>query len=150
MLNKKQREHFKNNWSKQQVLRKTHKPLKKEEDKKRIGWRTIREVRLEILNEALVEANKGLLGSFEKRLKNAEVKRAKIYTKTYFNNIKESVDKITSTSRANNELTKHGLQRIDRMRYNKLGLNKRDKEINEMEDALCKKFKVELTKDKKK
>jgi hypothetical protein len=150
LLNRKQREHFKNNWSKQQVLRKTHKSPKKEEDKKRIGWKTIREVRLEILNEALVEANEGLLGSFEKRLKNAEVKRDKIYTKTYFNNIKKGVDKITSTSRANNELTKHGLQRIDRMRYNKFGLRKRDKEINEMEDALRKKFEAELTKDKKK
>ena len=150
LLNKKQKQDLKNNWSKQQALRKIHKPPKTEKDKKSIGWKTIREVRLEILNEALVEANEGLLESFEKRLKNAEVKRAKIYTKKYFNNIKNSVDIITSISRANNELTKHGLQRIDRMQHNKFSLRKRDKEINEIEDALRKKFEAELTKDKKK
>jgi hypothetical protein len=150
LLNKKQKQDLKNNWSKQQALRKIHKPPKTEKDKKSIGWKTIREVRLEILNEAVVEANEGLLESFEKRLKNAELKRAKSYTKKYFNNIKEGVNKMTSTSRANNELTKHGLQRIDRMQHNKFNLRKRDKEINEIEDALRKKFEAELTKDKKK
>lgn len=142
LLNETQRQELKNNWSKQQALRKTNKPPKTAKDKEKIGWKTIGEVRLEILNEALVEANEGLLGSFEKRLKNVEVKRAKIYTKTYFNNIKDGVDKITSTSRANNELTRHGLQRINRIGNNKFGLGKRDKEISKIE--------AELTKDKKK
>ena len=147
LLNVKQLNDLKNYWSKQQALRKTHKTPITEQDKKRIGWKTIREVRLDILNKALVDANDSLLGSFEKRLKALEVKRDKIYMKEVNKNIKDGVDKTTATLRANNELTRHGLQKIDRTRNNKLGFSKRDREIREMEDDLRKRVELE---DKKK
>jgi hypothetical protein len=147
LLNAKQLNDLKNNWSKQQALRKTHKTPITEQDKKRIGWKTIREVRLDILNKALVDANDSLLGSFEKRLKALEVKRDKIYMKEINKNIKDGVDKTTAALRANNELSRHGLQKIDRMRNNKLGFSKRDREMREMEDDLRERFKLE---DKKK
>lgn len=66
LLNAKQLKELKNNWSKQQALRKTHKTPITEQDKKRISWKTIKEIRLDILNKALVDANDSLLGSFEK------------------------------------------------------------------------------------
>ena len=47
----------------------------------------------------------------------------------------------------NNELTRNGLQKIDRMRNNKVGFSKRDREIREIEDDLRERFKLE---DKKK
>jgi hypothetical protein len=147
LLNVKQLNDLKNYWSKQQALRKTHKTPITEQDKKRIGWKTIREVRLDILNKALVDANDSLLGSFEKRLKALEVKRDKIYMKEVNKNIKDGVDKTTAALRANNELIRHGLQKIDRMRNNKLGFSKRDREIREMEDDLRKRVELE---DKKK
>jgi hypothetical protein len=147
LLNVKQLNDLKNYWSKQQALRKTHKTPITEQDKKRIGWKTIREVRLDILNKALVDANDSLLGSFEKRLKALEVKRDKIYMKEVNKNIKDGIDKTTAALRANNELTRHGLQKIDRMRNNKLGFSKRDREIREMEDDLRKRVELE---DKKK
>jgi hypothetical protein len=43
----------------------------------------------------------------------------------------------------NNELTRHGLQKIDRMRNNKVGFSKRDREIREIEDDLRERFKLE-------
>ena len=147
LLNVKQLNDLKNYWSKQQALRKTHKTPTTEQDKKRIGWKTIREVRLDILNKALVDANDSLLGSFEKRLKALEVKRDKIYMKEINKNIKDGVDKATAALRANNELSRHGLQKIDRMQNNKLGFSKRDREMREMEDDLRERFKLE---DKKK
>ena len=147
LLNVKQLNDLKNYWSKQQALRKTHKTPITEQDKKKIGWKTIREVRLDILNKDLVDANDSLLGSFEKRLKALEVKRDKIYMKEVNKNIKDGVDKTTAALRANNELTRHGLQKIDRMRNNKLGFSKRDREIREMEDDLRKRVELE---DKKK
>jgi len=147
LLNVKQLNDLKNYWSKQQALRKTHKTPITEQDKKRIGWKTIREVRLDILNKALVDANDSLLGSFEKRLKVLEVKRDKIYMKEVNKNIKDGVDKATAALRANNELSRHGLQKIDRMRNNKIGFSKRDRDIREMEDDLRKRFELE---DKKK
>ena len=147
LLNAKQLKELKNNWSKQQALRKIHRTPITEQDKKRIGWKTIREVRLDILNNALVDANDSLLESFEKRLKALEVKRDKIYMKEVNKNIKDGVDKTTAALRANNELTRHGLQKIDRMRNNKVGFSKRDREIREIEDDLRERFKLE---DKKK
>jgi len=69
LLNKTQRQILNDNWSKQLELRKIHKTPKTEEEKKRINWKTIREVRLEVLEQALAEAQDGLLESFEKRLK---------------------------------------------------------------------------------
>ena len=136
LLNKAQRQSLKGNWSKQLELRKIHKTPKTEEEKKRINWKTIRELRLEVLEEALAEVQDGLLGSFEKRLKKKEGKRDKIYLDTYFKNTKNGVDKATASLRANNELKRHGLRRLDGMRVVNNKLNKRNKEIMEMEEKI--------------
>lgn len=52
--------------------------------------------------------------------------------------------------RANNELTRHGLQRVDRMENNTLGLNKRAREVREIEDNLRKRFELEDKEGQKK
>jgi len=136
LLNKAQRQSLKDNWSKQLELRKIHKTPKTEEEKKLINWKTIREVRVEVLEQALAEAQDGLLESFEKRLKKKEIKRAKIYLDTYFENTKNGVDKATASLRANNELKRHGLRRLDGMRVVNNKLDKRNKEIMEMEEKI--------------
>jgi len=147
LLNAKQLKELKSSWSKQQALRKIYKTPITEQDKKRIGWKTIREVRLDILNKALEEAYSNLPKSFDKKLYNKNIQQAKIYLKTYFNEIEKKTDKTQAAIRANNELTRHGLQRIDGMQRRKVGLSKRDKEVREMEDDLRERFKLE---DKKK
>jgi hypothetical protein len=136
LLNKAQRQSLKDNWSKQLELRKIHKTPKTVEEKKRINWKTIREVRLEVLEEALAEAQDGLLDNFNMRLEKKEIKRAKIYMDTYFENTKNGVDKATASLRANNELKRHGLRRLDGMRVVNNKLNKRYKEIMEMEKKI--------------
>jgi len=146
LLNAKQLKELKSSWSKQQALRKIHKTPKTEQDKKKIGWKTIREVRLDILNKALNDANDGLLENFEKRLKNLQIKRDKIYMREFNKNIKDGFDKTDAALRANNELTRYGLQRIDRTKR-KVDLSRRDREVREMEDDLRERFKLE---DKKK
>jgi len=150
LLDVKQRQDLESSWSKQQTLRKIYKPPKTEEERIKIGWKTIREVRLEILNKVLEEAYSNLPKSFEKKLYNKNIQQAKIYLKTYFNEIEKGTSKTQAAIRANNELTRHGLQRIDRMGNNKFGLSKRDKEVREMEDDLRKRFELEDKEDKKK
>jgi len=146
LLNKKQKQAFKDAWNIQKYLRKIHKIPKTDQYKKKIDWKTIREVRLEIYKQALLEAKDGLLESYEKKLKELEIKQAKIYVKTYFDNIKNGFDKIKAASRANKKLTMHGLRRVDCLSVGKIGLNK---QVNEMEDDLRKRFERELNKDKK-
>ena len=136
LLNKAQRKCLKDNWSKQLELRKIHKTPKTEKEKKLINWKTIRKIRVEVLEQALAEAQDGLLESFEKRLVKKEAKRIRIFMDTVNKNIKEGVDKATAYSRANNELTKHGLRRLDNMITGKNRLNKRDREISEMEEKI--------------
>ena len=136
LLNKAQRQSLKDNWSKQLELRKIHKIPKTEKEKKLINWKTIREIRAEVLKQALAEAQDGFLESFEKRLVKKEGKRIRIFMDTVNKNIKKGVDKATAYSRANNELTKHGLRRLDNMITGKNRLNKRDREISEMEEKI--------------
>jgi hypothetical protein len=141
LLNKAQRQSLKDNWSKQLELRKIYKTPKTEKEKKLINWKTIREVRLEALEQALAEAKDGLLESFEKMLIKKEVKRTRIFMDTVNKNIKKGVDKTTAYSRANNELTRHGLRRLNDMRTGKNILNKRDREMSEMEEKIKNDFK---------
>ena len=105
---------------------------------------------MEILNKVLEEAYSNLPKSFEKKLYNKNIQQAKIYLKTYFNEIEKGTSKTQAAIRTNNELTRQGLQRIDRMGNNKFRTSKRDKEVREMEDDLRKRFELEDKEDKKK
>ena len=146
LLDAKQLKKLKNSWKKQQAFRKIYKTPITELNKKRIGWKNIREVRLDILNKALDDTNDDLLENFEKRLKNLQIKRDKIYMREFTKNIKDGFDKTDAVLRANNELTRHGLQRIDGMKK-KVDLSRRDREVRKIEDDLRERFKLE---DKKK
>lgn len=150
LLNTDQIKLLEKNWLDQKKLRKIQITPKTEKTKKSIGWKTIREVRVEIYKKALEEAENGLLDSYEKRLKELDIKRAKIYLQTYFSEIKKGNDKARATARANNKLTTHGLRRIDNLNIKKYTLNKRDKEIKEMESILKKRFKIEQDENGKK
>ena len=53
-------------------------------EKQALGWKSIREVRLDVLRAALNAANDGLLADYERRLKEKEVRQANIYLREYF------------------------------------------------------------------
>ena len=149
LLTAEQQQRLKDSWLKQQHLRKIHKIPKTDKDKKDIGWKNIKEVRLEVLNQALTEAENGLLESYEKRLKELKIKQVKIYLNKYMTEIGKGVDKVSAVKRANNELTKNGLRRIDGALVGKIGLNKRDTDIRYLEDKLNTRFELELTNEEK-
>ena len=50
LLTKEQQQELKDAWTKQQALRKIHKPPKTNQEANKMGWKTIRKVRLEIYN----------------------------------------------------------------------------------------------------
>jgi hypothetical protein len=54
------------------------------------------------------------------------------------------VDSATAKTRANNALTRAGLRRLDGAAIGTQGLNKRDREIRAMEDAIQQKNESEL------
>ncbi len=85
LLTPEQQQELKEAWGKQQELRKVQKkPPKTDEDKMRLGWKTIREVRLEVLRKALQEASDGLLSGLLEKERKRMVKGSRIYLDAYF------------------------------------------------------------------
>jgi hypothetical protein len=127
----------------EQVELKKEKRARTEEEKKALGWKTIREVRLEVLKNALAEANAGLLADYKRRMKAADVRQGRIYFDAYGKARDEGKDVDAAKAWANNELTRAGLRRMDGMRV--AHQSRRDREVNEMEDAIRARIKSEMT-----
>ena len=143
LLTKEQQQELKDAWTVQQALRKIHKPPKSNEEAQKIGWKTIREVRLEIYRQALQEAQDGVGDGIEKLLHQSEVKASRVFLDAYFN-AKEGTNK---WSAGNIALRRNGFNRIDGQSYSYS--NKRDREVNEMEDSLREKMEDDLSADEK-
>ena len=109
LLNKELQQALKDVWTKQQALRKIHNPPKTNNEALKIGWKTIREVRLEIYKQALQEAQDGVVDGMEKLLRQSEVKVARVFLDAYFN-AKEDTNK---WSAGNIALRRNGFNRID-------------------------------------
>jgi hypothetical protein len=92
LLTKEQQQALKDVWTQQQLLRKIYKPPKSNEEANKIGWKTIREVRVEIYKQALQEAQDGVGDGMEKLLHQSEVKAARVFLDAYFN-AKEGTNK---------------------------------------------------------
>ena len=144
LLTKEQKQELKDAWTKQQALRKIHKPPKTNEEANKIGWKTIREVRLETYKQALQEAQDGVGDGIEKLLHQSEVKAARVFMDA-FSKAKEE-DK-NAWSAGNIALRRNGFSRIDGQSYSYS--NKRDKEVNEMEDSLRERMEDDLSAEEK-
>lgn len=125
LLTKEQQQELKDAWTKQQALRKIHKQPKSIEETNNIGWKTIREVRLEIYKQALQEAQDGLVDGMEKLLHQSEARAARVFLDAYFN-AKEGTNKWGA---GNIALRRNGFNRIDGQSYSYS--NKRDREVKE-------------------
>lgn len=143
LLNNTQQQALKDALSKQQQLKKKHKRPKTQEDKDKIGWKEIREVRLEIYKRALADISDNLVDIYEKELADTEVRAARVFLDAYFN-AKEGTSK---WSAGNIALRRNGFNRIDGQSYSYS--NKRDREVNEMEDSLREKMEADLNAEEK-
>ena len=144
LLTKEQQQALKDAWAQQQALRKIHKPPKTNEQAQKIGWKTIREVRLEIYKEALQEAQDGLVDGIEKLQRQSEVKAARVFIEA-FSKAKE--DDKNAWSAGNIALRRNGFNRIDGQSYSYS--NKRDREVKEMEDSLRERMEDDLSAEEK-
>jgi hypothetical protein len=125
----------------QQELKKAKRARTKEEEKA-LGWKSIREIHIEALEAALKEAEEDEVGAWEKRMRDAEIRQARIYFDTLESEIKAGKELQTAKNKANNDLTRAGLRRMDGQIVGHL--SKRDKEISELETALIQQATNEL------
>ena len=127
-------------WVEQLELRKNSTARTKEE-KKAQGWKKIREIYIAAYEIALIEATELQVDAWEKKQRDAEIRQAKIYMDSYSKAIKDGKDNTTAKNIANNDLTRAGLKRLDGEVVGHI--NKRNREVNAMEDALREQLKDE-------
>lgn len=96
-----------------QVALKKSKRARTDAEKQALGWKSIREVRLDVLRSALNAANDGLLADYERRLREKEVCQADVYLRKYSEARKADNSIFSAQGAANNALTRAALPRID-------------------------------------
>lgn len=130
-------------WAEQQLLRKG-KRARTEQGQQALGWRTKRDIRLDVLRQALELAEENTLAALHQAQHNAETRRSKIYLDAYFGALKQDKPRSQAENWANNELTRAKLTRADGARVS--SVSQRDKEVRELEDKLKAEFKKNMTK----
>ncbi len=126
-----------------QVALKKNKRARTDAEKQALGWKSIREVRLDVLRSALKAANDDLLADYERRLNEKEVRQANIYLREYSEARKANKDIFAAQGAANNALTRAALPRIDEQDVN--SMSKRDGEVFALEAQLKERIRSEMT-----
>lgn len=129
-------------WEEQQALRKVKRARTKEEVKE-LGWKTKREIHIEAYERAVKEANDGVLKELERLQLEATKRQMRIYMGTMAKERKEGVELLTAQNKANNDLTRAGLRRMDGREV--WHQNKRDREVWELEQQILQKARSEMT-----
>lgn len=143
LLNDAQRADLDSAWEQQQQLRK-NKRARTEQEQQALGWKSKRQVRIDVLKAALTTAWDGIEAEFDRLKDQAEIRGAKIYFDTLTQALKDGKDKQVAENLANNAMTRAGLRRMDGQQVGQQGLTKRDREIRAMEDALLEKALSEM------
>ena len=143
LLNDAQRSELDSAWEQQQQLRK-NKRARTEQEQQALGWKSKRQVRIEVMKAALKTAWDGIEAEFDRLKDQAEIRGAKIYFDTLNQALKDGKDKQVAENLANNAMTRAGLRRMDGQAIGLQGLTKRDREIRAMEDALLEKAVSEM------
>ena len=141
VLNGQQQQELESELAAQQALKRQGR-ARTEEEKQAFGWKTIREVRIEVLKRALAQAETSELDALRKKQRDTEVRRARIYMQAFCEAMKAGKVVDTAHAWANNELTRAGLIRMDGRVVG--DRNARDKAVRELEERLLQKARSEM------
>lgn len=117
-------------WAHQQALRK-QKRARTPEEQEALGWKSKRQVQIEILKRASDEIQETLLETLEKRLAALELRRTKIFMEAYFAAVDAGKNPVIE---ADNALVRSGMPPY--IRRAAPTLSKRDREVQAMEDQI--------------
>lgn len=126
-------------WAKQQALRKKHKSPKTEEEARRIGWKTQREVRIQIYKQAAATGGANVVDDLKKEQKATEIRAARVYLEGRFD-AKDGTNKDSAGKRA---LVRAGL------RVPAPIVTERDKEIRRLERQVLEQFGDSLSEEQR-
>ena len=129
-------------WQQQQKLR-NNKRARTEEEQRELGWKTKREIQIEVVKQVLSEYEENELEELKNQLEGKTVKQSNIFLREFFSARKGGKEFWRAWSWANNELVRAGLPRIDTQVVNHV--SKRDREVREMEDQILARIRSEMT-----
>ena len=144
LLDEQQQRELETELAAQQALKKQGR-ARTDEGKKAAGWKTIREVRIEVLKRALAQAATRELGAWKKKVHDSEVRGAKIYLEAFIEARKSGKTSHAAHTWANNALTRAGLQRRDGRVVG--DRSPRDKAVRELEEKILQRARSEMTPD---
>lgn len=144
LLNEQQQKELKEALAHQQHLKKTHKRPKTQEEKDAIGWKEIREVRLEIYRQALEQLNANVVDDIRELQRQREAKAARVFMDAWSKAGKEGKVGNSAISAGNIALTRAGFTP-----QGSIGLTKRDREIRAFEEEFLKQSEKELSEEEK-
>ena len=144
LLNEQQQKELKEALAQQQQLKKTHKRPKTQEEKDAIGWKEIREVRLEIYRQALEVLNANVVDDIRELQRQREAKAARVFMEAWSKDGKEGRVGSSAISAGNIALTRAGFTP-----QGHFGLTKRDREIKAFEEEFLKQSENELSEEEK-
>lgn len=137
LITKQEQQALKDAWAHEKHLRET-KAIKQSD------WKSPREVRISVLKQILAEMKSNAVSDFENYVEQLELKAAKIFLDAYFDAMDNGQDPM---SKADIALQRNGFQPVNRaVRHY---TSKRDREVQEMEDALRKRFESEMTEEER-
>lgn len=117
----------------QKALKKSHKRPKTQAEKDALGWKEIREVRLEIYRQALGELKDDMHLHIRKLQQQREAKAARVFMDAWSQAGKDGKDSLAAKVASNIALTRAGFGRPQSM-----GLTRRDREVQQMEEDILK------------
>ena len=133
LLNDEQVNAIQTAWSDQQALRKAKRARNKDEELA-LGWKTKRDIYIEVYELALMQAKANEQPAVEKRMQDAEVRQGRIYLEALGAALDAGKTNSQARALANNELTRNGMSRLDGAFVR--SASKRDREVWAVEDAL--------------
>lgn len=142
VLNEQQQQELETALAAQQALKRQGRS-RTDEEKEAAGWKTIRQVRIEVLKRALALAEANELGALRKRQQDSEIRGARIYLDGYFEARKAGKTTHMAHTCANNALTRAGLSRLDGRVVG--DRTSRDKAVRQLEEQILQRVKSEMT-----
>ena len=144
VLDEQQQQELASELAAQQALKKQGR-ARTDDEKKAAGWKTIREVRIEVLKRALAKAEANELAALKKKQYDSEVRRGRIYLEAFSEARKDGKTTHAAHTWANNALTRAGLCRLDGRVVG--DRSARDKAVRELEEKILQRARSEMTPD---
>ncbi len=144
LLNETQQHALKTALEHQRQLKKSNKRPKTQTEKDAMGWKEIRDVRLDFYKQTLEELKANAVDDILESQKKREAKANRVFMDAWSKASADGKERYSAISAGNIALTRAGFTP-----QHSVGLTKRDKELRDMEHALRKQFEGEMSEEER-